>query len=295
MQSRSPAGMTRRLRTHRLLPPVKTWRKEESIDEERAQKVPERRSGGSGGDDRRALDCTVRARGGGSPRCGAARPVRLPRHLRNLLQRSLQSRGGGDERRRRATGHAGPGDDLRHAVEQPALCAVRAASRDAGQGACRARRDHERVARGHPAHPEAVQHALLLQLQLRRRRVRPQHLPGRHRARAQRAGAHRLRGREHRQVDVHDRGRLQLRADHLRVGQEVRAGARRIGPVGGLLPARRHPVRIGDQQDPGGQAGHDLVGAGGNRAPGVLSPVGRGRHAERDPPSCRRCSRRARI
>ena len=47
-----------------------------------------------------------------------------------------------------------------------------------------------------------------------------------------------------------------------------------------LLPARRHQFRLDHLQDPGGEARFRLVGAGRRRAYLVLSPVGRGRHAQ---------------
>ena len=62
-----------------------------------------------------------------------------------------------------------------------------------------------------------------------------------------------------------------------------------------LLPARRHQFRLDHLQDPGGQAGFRLVGAGRRRAYFVLSPVGGGRHAHEHPDGVDHLRRRQRA
>ena len=79
------------------------------------------------------------------------------------------------------------------------------------------------------------------------------------------------------------RGRLQLRPDHLAMGEEIRHRERRRGLLDRLLPARRHQFRADHLQDPGGKARFRLVGAGRRRAHLLLSPVGGGRHAQEHP------------
>ena len=76
-----------------------------------------------------------------------------------------------------------------------------------------------------------------------------------------------------------DRGRLQLRPDHLAMGEEIRNRERRRGPLDRFLSARRHQFLVHHLQDPGGETRLRLVGAGRRRAYFVLSPMGGGRHA----------------
>ena len=154
-----------------------------------------------------------------------------------------------------------------------------------GQGGRRAWRHHLGVARGHPAGARPLQDALFLQHALRGRRLRPQ--PASDTgidAGADGGEAGPLLDEEMGQEGLHHRRRLQLRPDHLAMGEEIRAGrtAARCSSID-FFPLDVTNFGPTISEDPGGEAGFRLVGAGRRRAYLVLSPVGRGGHAPQIP------------
>ena len=108
------------------------------------------------------------------------------------------------------------------AVEHAALYAICAASGAEGQGRGRAWRHHLGLARSDPAGARPLQDAVFLQYAVRRRRLRPQPVRHRRDPGADGGKARALRHEEMGQEGLRRRGRLQLRSDHLAMGEEIR-------------------------------------------------------------------------
>ena len=145
---------------------------------------------------------------------------------------------------RRPARQADRADQLRSAVQHPALHAVRHRGRDQGPGRRGAWRHHLGVARGHPADLRKRYETLYFYNTQYEGGVCDRNIfctgvdAG---ADCREAGAphHEEVGQE----DLHRRRRLQLRPDHRQVGAALRAGQWRRGRPDRFLPARRHRLR----------------------------------------------------